>query len=257
MVIALATMASVALADAPVANGFFTEGPGDLEGTVTRDDGSLAANVTVHVVSDAGPGQLATTDAHGHYKIVLRGGHAHVFITEPGKVAGTTTTSVSSGGDDVIEMHEAEPPAVAARPRKPADRILDYSDAAMDADTWTRAWLMLHVDARGIVTHVKLLRAAGYDLDAIAVREAFALRFDPARDRAQRPVRSLVLWTFEWPAYWWLRQTKQPLTRLPASVGGVRCRRADRPRTWDRDCRDPDLAGADQHPWLARKRKNK
>ncbi len=255
MVIALATLASVARADAPVANGFFTQGPGELDGSVSRADGSPAAHATVHVVTEGAPEQRATTDARGRYRVTLRGGHAHVFITEPGKVVGTTTASAPSAGDDVIEIHEAEPPAVAARPKKPADRILDYSDAAMEADTWTRAWLMLHVDARGMVTHVKLLRAAGYDLDAIAMRAAFALRFEPARDRAQRPIRSLVLWTFEWPAYWWLRQTKQPLSRLPADVADVRCRRADRPRKWDRDCSEPDLAGAQRRPWLARRKK--
>jgi hypothetical protein len=172
-----------------------------------------------------------------------------VFITEPWHITGTTTT----GTDDTIEMREIAAPAVAAVPRRNRAWIPPYSEDAIDADTWTRAWLMLDITDTGSVAHVKLLTSAGHGLDAIAVREAFALRFQPARDRANRPVRSLALWTFEWPPYWWLSLDDRTTSHLPGEVLKTSCRRPDQTTRYLRDCRQPDLALAAKQPWLARK----
>jgi hypothetical protein len=51
---------------------------------------------------------------------------------------------------------------------------------------------MLHVNEHGRVTHAKLLNSPGLELDAIALRQAFDLEFEPARDRSRRPMRSLI-----------------------------------------------------------------
>jgi hypothetical protein len=249
----LAASGAIAAADTSPVNGFVTEGAGELTGSVTLADGAAGAGVSVHVVGPDGAEKLVTADQRGAFRVALGKGSYHVFITGEGRVTGTTAASTSN---DVIELHDIVPPAVAARAKKTAGYIPAYSDAAEDADTWTRAWLMLHVDAQGKVTHVKLLEKAGFDLDEIAVREAFALQFEPARDANKRPVRSLVVWTFEWPAYWWMRRPgERSLTRLPPEVADVPCRRADKPKKWDRDCRGADMKAAASRPWVAKKTK--
>jgi hypothetical protein len=245
----LALVAPVA-ADTPVASGFIASGEGTLQGTVTDADGNPLAKATVHVVSSSGHEQRVRTDARGSYRAELRGGtHTHVFIEGAGRIVGWT-----SAGSDVIEIHEAIPPAVAAKPRKSPALIPPYSDTAIDADHWTRAWLLLDVSERGVVTRVKLLNEPGHDLDEIAVRHALALRFEPAQNRARRPVRTMVLWTFEWPAYWWMRRGKFSLSRLPVGIESVPCRKADKPAAWDRDCSKPAISRAVKQPWIAKAR---
>lgn len=250
--VVLAFLARSASADPGDVRGFFTTGPGELEGSVTRDDGAAALGVEVHVVSASGDDRVVTTDKHGTFRVALDGGgQTHVFIREPWRITGTTT----AGSEDAIEMRDILAPATQAIPRRNPAWIPPYSDEAIDADTWTRAWLMLEIDTAGRVAHVKLLTQAGLGLDEIAVREAFALRFEPARDRAKRPIRSLALWTFEWPPYWWMSIEQRTLSRLPAEVLKTTCRPGDQTTKHLRDCRAPDLSRAEKLPWLARKRR--
>jgi hypothetical protein len=237
-----------ARAQAPELSGFVASGPGQLQGTVTRE-GKPVANAVVHLVS-ARARREVRTDSHGTYRATLGAGEHHVFVEGPGRIAGTV-----SAGDDVIELHDITPPKTPAKLKGRADAIPPYSDAAMETNAWARAWLMLHIDARGAVTHVKLLTAPGHGLDETAVGSALALRFDPAKDRAGRPTRSLVVWSFEWPAYWWMREQGHPLTRLPPQVANVECRDPARGRIFERDCSKPDLALASKRPWIARSRR--
>jgi hypothetical protein len=98
------------------------------------------------------------------------------------------------------------------------------------------------------VTRLKLIGKPGYDLDAIAIREGLKLRFEPARDRANHPIRAKALWTFEWPAYSWL--TKMGNRRfVPEQVRYMRCRR-DKARTSERDCSQPNLQAVLAAPWI-------
>ncbi len=54
----------------------------------------------------------------------------------------------------------------------------------------------LTVDARGKVTAARLLGKLGHGLDELALSRARAIEFDPAKDDQDRPVASIVVWTF-------------------------------------------------------------
>ena len=120
----------------------------------------------------------------------------------------------------------------------------------IDAGVWTKAWLLLDVSAAGTVTRLKVLDDPGYDLTPTAIRAAFALTFDPARDRAGRPTSAWMLWSFEWPSYDWIREHDLPTTRLTSDVGTVPCRGSGPTRTVYRDCSTPDIAKATTQPWI-------
>jgi hypothetical protein len=94
-----------------------------------------------------------------------------------------------------------------------------YSDRAIEEDAWTRAWLLLDIDDTGTVRRFKFLKRPGHDLEAIATREAFKLRFQPARDASGRPVATWMLWLIEWPSHGWLIARLGLATRMPPVVG--------------------------------------
>jgi hypothetical protein len=242
----LALVAAPAAAD-PRLNGFVTRGNGELRGTVMKN-GKPIAGAHVHVVGDKA--QEAVTAADGTYKLTLAGGdHAFVYIDGDAQL---TAQLATPGGGSVIELHEVLPPAVAAKAHEHTDVILDYSDDATDADTWARAWLLLDVGETGAVSQVKLLNDPGHALAPIAIKAALALKFDPARDRANRPIRSTVLWTYEWPAYWWLRENHYSMSRLPLETVTLPCNGRDSKFVRHRDCTPPDLAKIVTAPWLHR-----
>ena len=99
-------------------------------------------------------------------------------------------------------------------PKPLTDRAIlpEYSEKMTDLDVWARAWLLLDISETGAVTHVKLVNKPGLDLDRIAIRDAFKLRFEPARDRSRRPIRAMLLWTYEWPSYRWMMARDLPDT---------------------------------------------
>ena len=53
------------------------------------------------------------------------------------------------------------------------------------------------VDALGKSTRPRLVTKLGYGLDALALRLARKLRFEPALDTSNRPVAATVVWTFQ------------------------------------------------------------
>jgi hypothetical protein len=112
---------------------------------------------------------------------------------------------------------------------------------------------MLDIDATGVVQHVKMINRPGYGLDDIAIRDAFKLEFEPARDRANRPVPSMLLWTYEWPSYSWLSKHHKNLTVLPADALEVTCQTEGMPRVLFRDCTQADVRGALDEAWIAPK----
>jgi hypothetical protein len=232
-----------------VLNGFVIHGTGELRGTVTKD-GKPVAGVHVHVVGDNA--QEAVTAPDGTYTLALAGGdHAFVYIDGDAQL---TAQLATPGSDSVIELHEVLPPAVPAKAHEHADVILDYSDDASDADTWARAWLLLDVSETGAVSQVKLLNDPGHALAPIAIKAALAMTFDPARDRANRPIRSTVLWTYEWPAYWWLVENHYARTRLPLETFTLPCNGHDSKFVRHRDCTPPDLSKIVTAPWQSRAR---
>ncbi len=53
------------------------------------------------------------------------------------------------------------------------------------------------VSAAGAVTSVKLLTKLGHGLDELALARAKLIQFEPARDTDDKPVASVVIWTFD------------------------------------------------------------
>ncbi len=162
---------------------------------------------------------------------------------------------VVRGETIIIHDKPPPPPPVLPRPRKDPRIAPPYSDAAIERDVWTKAWLLLDVDERGTVSRVKFLKRPGYDLDAIAVKQALKTRFTPAEDGAGHPVRTLVLWPIEWPSYWWMVTMTGLVTRIPASAAGVPCAGSgplhmDSAHPAYRDCSAPDLSRAALEPWV-------
>jgi hypothetical protein len=166
------------------------------------------------------------------------------------------------GKGEVIEIHDppVKPKALNFNPRKTPP----YSDSAVLSDAWTKAWMLLDVSERGEVTRVKFLKRPGYDLEKIAIKEAFKLKFSPARDGRGNPLRVYVVWPIEWPSAWWLSTFTGTRSAMPPIVGfpprsladSVPCAGSG-PLVLDslhpayRDCSRPDLSRAAVEAWLA------
>lgn len=103
----------------------------------------------------------------------------------------------------------------------------------MARDVWTRAWMLLDIDERGVVRQIKWLHRPGYDLEPIALAHV------------------------EWPSYWWLVTHQGLTTRLPDDAGRLPCRGAgplnlDRVHPVYRDCSLPDMSKVVSEPWIPR-----
>jgi hypothetical protein len=122
-----------------------------------------------------------------------------------------------------------------------------YSDDAIEHDVWTRAWLLLDIDATGKVTRAKFLHRPGAGLDEIALESVFEMHFEPARDASGRSIRARTIWGIEWPSFGW------------RVAGGkwTRCRGTG-PLDLDaihpvyRDCTLPKLENANREAWVPR-----
>jgi hypothetical protein len=157
---------------------------------------------------------------------------------------------------ETIHVEGKAPPGTPPKPAKRYHAIAPrYSDYAIEHDVWARAWLLLDIDARGVVTRVKLVRRPGADLDQIAIETAMKMKFEPARDVLGAPKVSQLLWTIEWPSWGWLIVHEGLATKIPASVNSVPCANSGRPLDLDsvhpvyRDCSLPDVSKLDAIPW--------
>jgi len=167
-------------------------------------------------------------------------------------------------GNEVIEIH-GHTNVTMPRPHRDQTLVPPYTDSAVLSDAWTRAWLMLEVDATGVVRRVKFLKRPGYGLDAIAVKWAFQQTFDPARDKDGNPAASLVVYPVEWPSHDWLvarlGTTQRMLTpiwgwygtlALPPCKGSGPLQLESVDPVY-RDCSVPNLAHADaSETWITR-----
>lgn len=221
------------------ADGVLTDA-GELAGRVVDAQGAPVVGAAVHVVSATQPAQVLITNADGRFGPRRSTGRVLVYVDGPLTITGGTATSRKERGSEVIDIFEVVPPATAAEPLSDT-LLIDYTDEAIEHDVWTRAWLLLDVDAKGTVRRVKLLDRPGYGLDAIAIREAFKLQFKPALDAADRPVSSLVIWFFEWPSFSWLKGDRE--RSVPPCPGGG-------PSRVYRDCGAPTLPNVLRKPWL-------
>jgi hypothetical protein len=211
-------------------------------------------------VSKSGGERTVVADKDGNYRLVLvgePGESSMIFVRDhpEARISGESAVTVATGAyGEAIEVHANVPPVVMAKPLGKPGYIPDYSDAAKDKDAWARAWLLLDVSATGTVDRVKFLNRAGYDLDPIAVREAFKLSFTPARDRANQPIHSEVVWTYEWPAWDWLIAQRNGGRYLPWGVTEVKCQKPGEHVSERRECSTPDLAHGLVESWIAPRR---
>jgi carboxypeptidase family protein len=247
----LAILTATAAADPDNVTGFLTAGSGELSGVVTdRDDGKPVRNAQVHVVAATGNEQILKTDAAGRYRTKLvPSEYTLVFVYGDVKIAGQVATATTIDGQEAVELREPISPGKQPQPKPSAYIIPPYSQTAIERNVWVRAWLILDIDDRGKVTRVKLINRPGYDLDAIAIRQALKLEFEPARNRVGQPTRSMVVWSYEWPAYYWLEDHRNGMRTMPAEVRGVPCFGSGPTHTLYRDCSRPDLAHAVAQPW--------
>ena len=161
---------------------------GALSGRVVDADGHPVANATVHLVTKHGE-RTVTTDKQGRFKTELRE-PTMVVVYGGAQVSGSVVTTQQIDGTEALDVREPLPPAKIAKSLSDPTVIPEYTDAILDRNAWARAWLLLEVGDTGVVSRVKLLNAPGYGLDAIAVRDAFKLKFEPARDRGDRSASS-------------------------------------------------------------------
>lgn len=235
-------------------SGFVAGSAGEIVGRVVDADGDPAAGTQVHLITQHGE-RTVTTDKQGQFKTEVAE-PTMVVVYGGARVSGSSATTQQIEGTEAVAVHDAEQPATPAKPLSDPALIPPYSDAILDKNAWARAWLLLEVSDTGFVTRVKLLDAPGYDLDAIAVRAAFKLKFEPARDRVGKPMVSQVVWKFEWPPSVW----NQGSQYIPPRASELPCRR-NASDTWYelntpyRDCSPPNMAAAITGPWLDRPKK--
>lgn len=72
----------------------------------------------------------------------------------------------------------------------------DYPPEAKRQGIEGQVKVRLIVDATGAVVERRVVKKLGYGLDELAMRLATRLRFEPAIDTNDEPVRSVVVWTF-------------------------------------------------------------
>jgi len=240
--------------DQQAIHGFVWEGEESLDGRVTDAAGRGVSGAQVHIVDGSGE-HVLTTDHDGRYHLALaHRASALVFVYGDVHITSAAARSNPADGGETVDIHElavpATPPKLKRRPKRP-----EYSDAATDHNAWLRAWLLLEIDETGSVARVKLLDHPGYDLDPIAVRNAFTLEFEPARDHANRPVRTDVLWAIDWPAYWWLvDHGNNVLAPIPYDAWDLPCHVGQGPPKLDRSCAPATIANALTAPWIERPR---
>ena len=244
-------LAASAIADNEV-TGFVTSGSGELSGRVTDLDNKPLKGVKVHIAPKHAAEQIVTTDADGTYRLAhFAGDYAYVYVEAKVKIAGQVVVAAKDGDVETVEMRETLPPAVQPKPLTPTWIVPDYSNLAEDKNTWARAWLLLEVNVNGDVTRVNLLDKPGLDLDKIAIRDALKLKFEPARDRANKTVPAMVVWTYEWPPYFWMVNYAAKPHQLPNIVGLVPCK-PDGRSTVIRNCSKPTMANAMTEPWFTK-----
>jgi TonB family protein len=73
----------------------------------------------------------------------------------------------------------------------------DYPEEAKQLSIGGKIKIKLIVDARGNVKSAVLLNRLGHGLDELAMSRANKIVFDPAKDTDDKPVASVVVWTFD------------------------------------------------------------
>ena len=237
--------------------------------------GGPVEGVLVMIAGDQGLERTVTTDMMGRYGALVRpGAYRLVFVHGASRTSGHVTVApgrpavldgrIDSVAGEVIVVEDRVKPPVPPKPTNfsPA-KAPPYSDRAILADAWTKAWLLLDIDETGKLVRYKFLKRPGYDLEQIAIGEIQKLRFAPAKDGAGRPMRAWLVWSIEWPSAWWLSDFVGTRSAMPKLVGFPPRRQDDHVpckgsgpmhlgslRPMYKDCSEPDLSKAAREPWI-------
>jgi hypothetical protein len=227
----------------------FVASAGELSGRVVDADGKPVASAPVQLVSKSGERTLKT-DKQGRFRTEIAE-PTMIAVYGGMQVQGGSSTTEKVDGDEAIVLREAERPKKLAKPLSDPLAIPEYTDALRERNAWVRAWLLVDVSETGSISRVKLLDPPGYDLDAIAIRDAFKLKFEPARNRVDKPMSSMVVWKFEWPpANWSDRIPPNRWSQLPCRhSAGDKWYAMNKPY---RDCSRPNMAAVVKTPWIDR-----
>jgi hypothetical protein len=267
-------MRAIAIVLAVLAGTAHAEPLSQLSGRVRDRASGAAVEGAIVIVNGPRGSKTLTTDEDGHYAIVVAAGHYQlVFAYGKTRTAAaidvtdkdaTLDAKIDVGPGEVIVIQErlkppVEPKAKNFKPR----RAPPYSSRAILTDAWTKAHMLLEVDARGNVRRFKWLQRPGHDLEAIARSEVMALVFDPARDAKGTAIDSYVVWSIEWPSAWWLEKMVGTRQGIPAMHGFpprpkwhyVPCKGSGPLNLGSihptyRDCSEPDLAKAKTERWV-------
>jgi protein TonB len=117
---------------------------------------------------------------------------------------GGTGTGTGSGSGAGSSDEPPKPVSVATiKTRAMPKGDFSYSDASKDYPAAAKALgiegvirVRLVVDERGKVKSAVPLNKLGHGLDELALERAQRIEFDPARDTDDKPVSSVVVWTF-------------------------------------------------------------
>jgi len=258
----------------------------ELSGTVTdRVSGEPVSGVLVHAVGAGNQVKETTTDAAGGYhlslppgpyKIVFAFARAQQLSSIDLTEAKTLDAKIDSASGETIVIHDPVKPKRLPKAKNYApSKAPPYSDKAVTADAWTRAWMLLDIDENGTVVRFKWLKRPGYDLEKIAEGEVWKIKFDPALGPDGKPMRVQALWKFEWPSVGWIQlMTESTRSYSPSGVTAIQGDKASDFRAHSpfayvpcagessanldsyypttRDCSQPDLAQADREPWIVR-----
>jgi hypothetical protein len=266
---------------------------GRLTGTLTDSTTGKPVGDVVLFVTRNGAEEAVTTDADGRYSIELPPGGYDLVFARDGATRETRHVSLAAGatfawdakvdvpagevihlvdaapeqelrGNEVIVVHGKIPaPPVLPKPKNyVVTKAPPYSERAIMSDAWTSAFMLLDVTETGEVARVKFLNKPGFDLEPIAIKESFKLRFEPARDASGKPIETWLVWKIEWPGSWWLVDMEIPGTMMPSEnmMSHVPCAGSG---PWHmgsihpiyRDCRKPDMKNVDRAPWILPERK--
>jgi protein TonB len=115
-----------------------------------------------------------------------------------GGTGGGTGSGVGSGSGEVARPVSVATIKTRAMPRSGHEdvAIKDYPAEARALGIEGAIRVRLVVDENGKVTSRVLLNKLGHGLDELALERAARIEFEPARDTDDRPVASVVVWTF-------------------------------------------------------------
>ena len=174
-----------------------------------------ASKTTKPVKSDAPPTPTITPPAGGSPVVTLpgiapaaRGVAAASGQPTRGRVGRGGSGGGSGSGSGAGDGSGSGPPVIAtsvASIKTPAEAKegFDYFDARKSYPAEAKRLgiegklrVRLVVDATGKVSQAKLLGSLGHGLDELALSRAKAIEFVPAKDSDDKPVASVVVWTF-------------------------------------------------------------